>query len=361
MKAQLILENGMVFEGKAFGYLKETIGEVVFNTGMTGYQEILTDPSYYGQMVVMTYPLIGNYGINLDDMESHKAHTRALIVREKSDYPNNFRCELTLDGYLKSQKVIGLEGIDTRALTKVLRDHGTMRAIIAVRELTPSQIKMKIDAFNNTSAVPEVTTKEKYEIAGKKVKGETKPHIAVIDCGIKTNILRSFEALGCQMTVFPYNATAEEVAAVNPDGLFLSNGPADPKDVPETVEMVKSFIGKKPITGICLGHQLICLATGGNTGKLKFGHHGCNHPVKDFITNRVYITSQNHNYYVSEMPEGATVTHRNMNDQTVEGMYFKDLDIYSVQFHPEACPGPTDTAHIFEEFITVMQGGKLNA
>ncbi|MBE6022347.1 MAG: glutamine-hydrolyzing carbamoyl-phosphate synthase small subunit [Cellulosilyticum sp.] len=355
MKAQLILENGMVFEGKAFGYLKETIGEVVFNTGMTGYQEILTDPSYCGQMVVMTYPLIGNYGINLEDMESSQSHVRALIVREKSDYPNNFRCELTLDGYLKSQKVIGLEGIDTRALTKVLRDHGTMRAIIAVRELTPSQIKMKMDAFNNQMAVSEVTTKEKYVIEGKKM------HIAVIDCGIKANILRSFEAKGCKMTVFPAHTSAEEILAASPDGVFISNGPADPKDVPDTVATVKALVGKKPITAICLGHQLLCLALGGNTAKLKFGHHGCNHPVKDFITNRVYITSQNHNYYVETLPEGAVVTHTNMNDQTVEGMYFKDLDIYSVQFHPEACPGPTDTAHIFDEFITVMQGGKLNA
>lgn len=345
----------MVFEGKAFGYLKETIGEVVFNTGMTGYQEILTDPSYCGQMVVMTYPLIGNYGINLEDMESNKPHVRALIVREKSDYPNNFRCELTLDGYLKSQKIIGLEGIDTRKLTKVLRDNGTMRAIIAVRELTPSQVKLKIDSFDNSKAVAEVTTPERYEIPG------NGPHIAVIDCGIKSNILRSFEAKGCRLTVFPATAPADEILSVNPDGVFISNGPADPKDVPETVMTVKNLVGKKPITAICLGHQLLCLALGGNTSKLKFGHHGCNHPVKDFISNRVYITSQNHNYYVETLPEGAVVTHTNMNDQTVEGMYFKDLDIYSVQFHPEACPGPTDTAHIFDEFITVMQGGKLNA
>ncbi|MDF2613547.1 MAG: carA [Clostridia bacterium] len=353
MKAQLILENGMVFEGKAFGYLKETIGEVVFNTGMTGYQEILTDPSYYGQMVVMTYPLVGNYGINLEDMESYKAHVRAFIVRERSDYPNNFRCELTLDGYLKSQKIIGLEGIDTRALTKVIREHGTMRAIIAVRELTPSQIKLKIDAFNNQMAVSEVTTKEKYEIKGKKI------HVAVIDCGIKQNILRSLEARGCKLTVFPASATAEEILSVNPDGVFLSNGPADPKDVPEVVEAVKQIVGKKPITAICLGHQLLSLALGGDTMKLKFGHHGCNHPVKDFITNRVYITSQNHNYVVETIPAGARITHTNLNDQTVEGMYFEDLNIYSVQFHPEAAPGPTDTAHIFDEFIKVMQGGKL--
>ena len=353
MKAQLILENGMVFEGKAFGYLKETIGEVVFNTGMTGYQEILTDPSYYGQMVVMTYPLIGNYGVNLEDMESTKAHVRAFIVREKCDFPNNFRCELTLDGYLKAQKIIGLEGIDTRALTKVLRNHGTMRAIIAVRELTPSQIKLKIDSFNNQYAVPEVTTKEVYTVEGDGL------HVAMIDCGMKQNIVRSFNERGCKLTVFPYDATADEVLAVNPDGVFLSNGPADPKDVPTVVNMIKEIVGKKPITAICLGHQLLSLALGGDTSKLKFGHHGCNHPVKDHISNRVYITSQNHNYYVSTLPEGAVVTHTNLNDNTVEGMYFKDLDIYSVQFHPEACPGPTDTAHIFDEFIKVMQGGKL--
>ncbi|MGL4363481.1 MAG: carbamoyl phosphate synthase small subunit [Cellulosilyticaceae bacterium] len=353
MKAQLILENGMVFEGKAFGYLKETIGEVVFNTGMTGYQEILTDPSYYGQMVVMTYPLVGNYGINLEDMESNNAHVRAFIVREKCDFPNNFRCELTLDGYLKAQKIIGLEGIDTRALTKVLRNHGTMRAIIAVRELTPSQIKMKIESFCNKSAVAEVTTKETYTIDGQGI------HVAMIDCGMKQNIVRSFVERGCKLTVFPYTATAEDILAVNPDGVFLSNGPADPKDVPTVVETVKNIVGKKPITAICLGHQLLSLALGGDTSKLKFGHHGCNHPVKDYVSNRVYITSQNHNYYVSKLPEGATVTHENLNDNTVEGMYFRDLNIYSVQFHPEACPGPTDTAHIFDEFISVMQGGKL--
>ncbi|MGL4739085.1 MAG: carbamoyl phosphate synthase small subunit [Cellulosilyticaceae bacterium] len=353
MKAQLILENGMVFEGKAFGYLKESIGEVVFNTGMTGYQEILTDPSYYGQMVVMTYPLIGNYGINLEDMESKKAHVKGFIVREKCDFPNNFRCELTLEGYLKEQKIIGIEGIDTRALTKVLRNSGTMRGIIAVRELTPSQIKLKMDSWCNQMAVSEVTTKESYTVDGEGL------HIAMLDCGVKQNIIREFAKRGCKVTVFPAFTSAEEILSVNPDGVFLSNGPADPKDLPEVVAAIKAIVGKKPITAICLGHQLLSLALGGNTAKLKFGHHGCNHPVKDYITNRVYITSQNHNYYVETLPEGAAVTHMNLNDQTVEGMYFKDLDIYSVQFHPEACPGPTDTEHIFDEFIKVMQGGKL--
>lgn len=353
MKAQLILENGMVFEGKAFGYLKETIGEVVFNTGMTGYQEILTDPSYYGQMVVMTYPLIGNYGINLEDMESRKSHVKGFIVREKCDFPNNFRCELTLEGYLQEQKIIGLEGIDTRALTKVLRNSGTMRGIIAVRELTPSQIKLKIDSWCNQMAVSEVTTPESYVVEGEGL------HIAMLDFGVKQNIIREFAKRGCKITVFPAFTSAEEILAVNPDGVFLSNGPADPKDLPEVIKTIKAIVGKKPITAICLGHQLLSLALGGNTSKLKFGHHGCNHPVKDFITNRVYITSQNHNYYVETLPEGAKVTHTNLNDQTVEGMYFNDLDIYSVQFHPEACPGPTDTEHIFDEFIKVMQGGKL--
>ncbi|OON95753.1 MAG: carbamoyl phosphate synthase small subunit [Epulopiscium sp. Nele67-Bin005] len=353
MKAQLILENGMVFEGRAFGYLKEAIGEVVFNTGMTGYQEILTDPSYYGQMVVMTYPLVGNYGINLDDMESYKAHVKGFIVREKCDYPNNFRCELTLDGYLKAQKIIGLEGIDTRSLTKVIRDHGTMRGIISVRELTPSQIKLKIDSFVNQHAVSEVTTKEIYEIEGDEL------HIAMVDFGVKQNIIREFKKRNCKITVFPAFSTSEEILNVNPDAVFLSNGPADPKDLPSVIENIKKMVGVKPITGICLGHQLLCLALGGNTGKLKFGHHGSNHPVKDLISNRVYITSQNHNYHAETLPQGAVVTHRHLNDQTIAGMYAKDLNIYSVQFHPEACPGPTDTEHIFDEMINVMYGKEL--
>ncbi|WP_044149901.1 glutamine-hydrolyzing carbamoyl-phosphate synthase small subunit [Candidatus Epulonipiscium viviparus] len=353
MKAQLILENGMTFDCKAFGYIKETIGEVVFNTGMTGYQEILTDPSYYGQIVVMTYPLIGNYGINLDDMESKKAMVRGFVVREKSDYPNNFRCELTLDGYLKEQKVIGIEGLDTRALTKILRDFGTMKGIISVRELTPSQIKLKMNSFSNSHAVSSVTTNDKYEISG------NGPHIAVIDCGTKLNILREFTKRGCKMTVFPAFVSASDILAAHPDGIFISNGPADPKDIPQVIATIKELIGKKPITGICLGHQLLALALDGDTNKLKFGHHGCNHPVRDFISNRVYITSQNHNYHIATLPTGAVITHTNLNDQTVEGMYCKELDIYSVQFHPEAAPGPTDTEHIFDEFIDIIKGGKL--
>lgn len=351
MKAKLILENGTIFEGKAFGHLKETVGEVVFNTGMTGYQEVLTDPSYYGQIVTMTYPLIGNYGINLDDIESSSAKVRGFIVREKCDNPNNWRCEFELEEYLKRNRIIGLEGIDTRALTKMIRNHGTMRGIIAVRELTDSQIKSKLDSFNNTYAVKEVTTSEMKVIEGE---GQ---HIAMMDFGMKNNIVRSFKKRGCKMTVFPAYAKAEEILACQPDGIFLSNGPGDPKDLEVVVDEIKKLIGKKPITGICLGHQLLALALGGDTEKLKFGHRGANHPVKDLKTNRVMITSQNHGYVVKEdgLPKDIEVTHLNLNDYTVEGMRHEKHRIYSIQFHPEACPGPHDTDGIFDEFVEAMK------
>lgn len=352
MKAWLILENGTVFEGKAFGYLKETVGEVVFNTGMTGYQEILTDPSYYGQIVTMTYPLIGNYGLNLDDNESSGVKVKGFIVREKSDSPNNWRCEFELDEYLNRHKILGLEGIDTRALTKMIRNSGTMKGIITVRELTEGQIQTKFESFSNTNAVAEVTTDAVKEFDGDDI------HIAAMDFGIKNNILRSFKHRNCKITVFPAFTKAEDVLAINPDGIFLSNGPGDPKDIMPAVEEIKKLIGKKPMTGICLGHQLLALALGGDTEKLKFGHRGANHPVKDLNTGRVMITSQNHGYVVKEdgLPEGIEVTHLNLNDYTVEGMKHEDLKIYSIQFHPEACPGPHDTDPIFDEFVALMKG-----
>ena len=345
MNAKLILENGMVFEGKAFGYLKESVGEVVFTTGMTGYQEVLTDPSYYGQIVTMTYPLIGNYGINLEDMESNGPKVKGFIVREKCTLPNNFRCELELETFLKQNKIIGLEGIDTRALTKILRNYGTMRGIIAVEELEQEDIDNKLAEFSIKDAVMQVTTKEKYEIDG-----EGK-HVAVMDFGVKTNILRCFSKRGCKLTVFPATATAEEVLSVDPDLVFLSNGPGDPIDVPEVIENIKKMIGKKPITGICLGHQLLALALGGETKKLKFGHRGCNHPVKDLESNKVTITSQNHGYVVEKLPEDMVVTHTNINDTTVEGMKHKNLPIFSVQFHPEASAGPQESEYIFDKFM----------
>ena len=340
MKAKLILENGVIFEGKAFGYLKENVGEVVFTTGMTGYQEVLTDPSYHGQIVTMTYPLIGNYGINLEDMESNKPQVSGFIVREKCDIPNNFRCELTLDDYLRQNKIIGLEGIDTRALTKIL-----MRGIIVLDDSKLEDVKGKIEGFSNKEAVHIVSTKEKYEIEG------PGKHVAVIDYGIKTNILRCFKKRGCKLTVFPSNVSSDEVLSVNPDLVFLSNGPGDPEDLKVEIETIKNIIGKKPVVGICLGHQLLALSLGGKTAKLKFGHRGGNHPVKDLETGKVHITSQNHGYYVNNIPKDVEVTHVNINDETVEGMKHKVMPIYSVQFHPEASAGPKDSEYIFDRFL----------
>lgn len=354
MKAQLILENGVVFNGKAFGYIKETVGEVVFNTGMTGYQEVLTDPSYYGQIVTMTYPLIGNYGINIEDIESKSVKVRGFIVRENCQAPSNWRCEFELEDYLKRNKIIGLEGIDTRALTKIIRNNGTMRGIITVRELTPAQIKTKLDSFNNTNAVNEVTCQEMQVIEGEG------PHIAMIDYGMKNNIIRSFKRRGCKMTIVPARTTAAEILALNPDGIFLSNGPGDPKDIGTGIDEIKKLMGVKPITGICLGHQILALAMGADTEKLKFGHRGANHPVKDLQTGRVMITSQNHGYVVvnDTLPKDVEVTHLNLNDYTIEGMRDLTKQIYSIQFHPEACPGPHDTDPIFDEFVAMMKGEK---
>lgn len=345
MKAYLMLENGMIFEGEAFGYLEEQVGEVVFNTGMTGYQEVLTDPSYYGQIVTMTYPLVGNYGINLEDVESDSPKVRGFIVREKCDKPNNFRCEMELDGYLEQNKIMGLEGIDTRALTKVLRDAGTMKGILALKPLTKTQLADKLNKYDNSQAVYQVSTKERYEIAGE---GQ---HIAIMDFGIKQNIIRSFQKKNCKLTIFPANAKSEEILSVNPDKIFLSNGPGDPEDLSEIIETVKQLIGKKPIIGICLGHQLLGLAIGGKTRKLKFGHRGWNHPVKDIEKNKVFISSQNHGYVVSEVPEGVKITYKSLNDDTIEGIEHKELSICSVQFHPEAAPGPHDTDYIFDMFL----------
>ncbi|MGB7606121.1 MAG: carbamoyl phosphate synthase small subunit [Lutisporaceae bacterium] len=347
MNAKLILENGMVFKGKAFGYLGEAVGEVVFNTGMTGYQEVLTDPSYYGQIVTMTYPLIGNYGINLEDAESTSPKVKGFIVREACEYPNNFRCEIKLEDYLKNNKIMALEKVDTRALTKVLRNSGTMKGIITLEELSQKYINQKLQSFSNVDAVQKVTTKKVYTIEG------SGKHVAVMDFGIKSNILRSFKKRNCKITVFPASASYEEVLAVNPDLIFLSNGPGDPADLTDVIENIRSLVGKKPVVGICLGHQLLALALGGKTSKLKFGHRGCNHPVKDLEENRVYITSQNHGYFVEILPEDTIATHISMNDGTIEGMRHTKLPIYSVQFHPEACPGPRDVNYIFDKFLEV--------
>lgn len=348
MKAKLILENGMEFEGRAFGYTEEAIGEVVFNTSMTGYQEILTDPSYYGQIVTMTYPLVGNYGLNLEDLESDTPKVKGFIVREKCDLPNNWRCEMNLDSYLKLHKVMGLEQIDTRALTKVLRNNGTMKGIITTREISLDDAKALMNNFSNKKAVNNVTTKEKYVVEGK---GH---HVAIMDFGIKSNIIRNFIKRDCKLTVFPAETSYKEILEVNPDLVFLSNGPGDPEDLTGVIENIKQLVDKKPIAGICLGHQLLCIALGGKTGRLKFGHRGANHPVKDLEENKIFITSQNHGYVVREMPENTEVTHINVNDSTVEGMRNKKHKVFSVQFHPEACPGPQENQYLFDKFLDLI-------
>ncbi len=358
VKAELILENGVRFKGNAFGYIKETVGEVVFTTCMTGYQETLTDPSYAGQIVTMTYPLIGNYGINLEDMESRRPFLKGFVVREKCDVPNNWRCEMDIDNFLYQNKIMGLENIDTRALTRVLRDNGTMRGIITTRvgDLTPSQIKQKFDTYTNAYAVKETTIEKPYVISGRGT------HLAVLDCGIKHGILRDLSKRGCKLSVFPAFTSAEDILAADPDAIFLGNGPGDPKDIPDVVETVRQLIDTGlPVLGICLGHQLISLALGCNTKRLKFGHHGGNHPVKDLKTGRVYITSQNHEFVVSDLSEDVEATFINVNDGSIEGIRHKSKPVYSVQFHPEASPGPLDTQKLFDRFIKMIEEVKPHA
>lgn len=343
MKAKLILENGSVFEGNAFGYLKEAVGEVDFNTSMTGYQEIITDPSNYGQIISMTYPLIGNYGINLDDMESDGPKIRALIVREKADYPSNWRNEMELHGYMKQNRLIGLECIDTRALTKVIRNYGSMLGIITLRDLSPSQIEQKFKTYHNNDAVEEVSPKEKYTI-----EGEGK-NLAFIDLGTKKSILNILKGMGHKINVYPYKTSYEEIIKDNPDAVILSAGPGDPQVQEEIIANIRNLIGKKPLFGFGLGYQLLSLALGGDTRKLKYGHRGTNQPVKNLENGRILITSQNHGYVVSEdLPKYLLVTHRNINDKTLEGIKHIDLPIRGVQFSPDES--------IFQEFFNTIGG-----
>lgn len=350
MKGKLILENGMSFDGKIFGELNETVGELVFNTSMTGYQEVLTDPSYYGQIVVMTYPMIGNYGINLEDMESDSIKVKGFVIKEDAKLPNNFRCEMTLDGFLKQHNVVGFKGIDTRHLTKIIREEGAMKALITSKELTQKEIDTYFSNFTNIDSVKNVSTKKIYNIAGNGKK------IGVIDFGIKRNILNSFKKRGVNLTVFPWNTTAKELLSYDLDAIFLSNGPGDPKDLTEVIDELKKLIGKKPIVGICLGHQLLAWALGGTTKKLKYGHRGCNHPVKDLEKNKIFITSQNHGYVVDKLPDSMKITHINLNDGSIEGMKSEKYKILCVQYHPEAYPGPSDSEYLFDDFLEIING-----
>lgn len=356
MKAFLILEDGTVFEGTSIGSQKEIISEIVFNTSMTGYLEVLTDPSYAGQAVVMTYPLIGNYGIT-PDMESGRPWVNGYIVRELSRMPSNFRCEGTIQDFLKEHDIPGIAGIDTRALTKILRDKGTMNGMITTNEnYNVETIIPKLKEYRTGNVVDQVTCDEKSVLKGKGKK------VALLDLGAKNNIARSLNDRGCEVTIYPAHTTAEEILGAEPDGIMLSNGPGDPKECQSIIaEIKKLYESDVPIFAICLGHQLMALATGADTYKLKYGHRGGNHPVKDLETGRVYISSQNHGYAVNAeaLDENVAVpAFTNVNDGTNEGLKYVGKNIFTVQFHPEACPGPQDSAYLFDRFITMMGGNQ---
>jgi carbamoyl-phosphate synthase small subunit len=356
----IALEDGTVFRGLSFGVRGERAGEVVFNTSMAGYQEILTDPSYRGQIVTMTYPLIGNYGVNLEDVESDGPKAEGFIVRELSSIHSNWRAIGSLDAYLEKHGVIGAEGIDTRALTRHIRTKGAMKGVISTEDPDSDSLIEKArrsPGLVGRDLVREVTCPRAWSPAP--TAGEKPYSVAVVDCGIKTNILRRLDAVGCRLTVFPASATAAELLAGDPDGIFLSNGPGDPEALPYLVETVRGVLGTKPLFGICLGHQILGLALGGRTYKLKFGHRGGNHPVKDLRTGTIDITAQNHGFCVDPKTlnqKEVELTHVNLYDGTLEGISHRGLRAFSVQYHPEAAPGPRDAAHLFDTFVDMMGG-----
>ena len=354
MKAFLILEDGTVFTGQSIGAPREVISEIVFNTSMTGYLEVLTDPSYAGQAVVMTYPLIGNYGICYEDMESDRPWLDAFIVRELSRIPSNFRSEDTIQNFLLKYDIPGIAGIDTRALTKILREKGTMNGCITTDEhYQIDDILPKLKAYTTGKVVEKVTCKEKYVLEG------DGPKVALLDLGAKRNIARSLNERGCEVTVYPALTSAEEILAANPDGIMLSNGPGDPKECTSVIEEIrKLYASDIPIFAICLGHQLMALANGADTHKMKYGHRGGNHPVRDLSDGRVYISSQNHGYVVDTDnldPSVAVPAFENVNDGTNEGLSYTGKNIFTVQYHPEACPGPRDSAYLFDRFMKMME------
>ncbi|MBY0460912.1 MAG: glutamine-hydrolyzing carbamoyl-phosphate synthase small subunit [Gemmataceae bacterium] len=367
MHAKLALADGTVFTGRGFGAPGETMGEVVFNTSMMGYQEVLTDPSYTGQIVAMTYPLVGNYGTTPDDEESTAVRVAGFVVRELTRVPSNFRSTSALDDYLKASRVVGIEGIDTRALVRRLRVRGAMNGVLSTTDLDDVSLVAKARAFpgmEGRDLVSEVVPKHafKWEKGFDALAAHVLPHreatkrVVAIDYGMKWNILRCLTQVGCSVTVVPGTATADEVLAHNPDGVFLSNGPGDPAAVGYAIDTVRNLLGKKPIFGICLGHQLLGLAFGAKTFKLKFGHRGANQPVRNELTKRIEITTQNHGFAVdpATLPPNVRPTHVNLNDHTLEGLRHDSLPVFSVQYHPEAAAGPHDSSYLFEEFCTMM-------
>jgi carbamoyl-phosphate synthase small subunit len=361
MKALLVLEDGTIYHGRAFAGAGEVSGEVVFNTSMTGYQEILTDPSYKGQIVTMTYPLIGNYGVNPEDVESTRVQAEGFIVREYEPIPSNWRSRESLADYLGQQGVIGIEGLDTRALTRHIRLAGAMKGVMSTDDLDPASLVNKARAslgLVGRDLAKDVTCREPYQWPRER---EIRFRVVALDCGLKLNIARSLARRGCEVTVVPAHTGPEEIKAIDPDGILLSNGPGDPEPITYAVEMIKHLIPDYPIFGICLGHQLLGLAFGGKTFKLKFGHRGANHPVKYLPTGKVEITAQNHGFCVdidSIKDPDIEITHINLNDQTLEGLRHRTLPILSVQYHPEASPGPHDASYLFDEFISYMERRK---
>ena len=361
--ALLLLENGLIFEGHAFGAIGTTTGELCFNTGMVGYQEILTDPSYCGQLVTMTYPHIGNYGVNNNNIESKSIQVAGFIVKEGAHYPSNYQSQNSINDYLKNNNIVGIQNIDTRAITRIIREEGAMNAIISSEILDHTILKKKllnIPSMQGLNLTKQVTCKKHYQYLKPK---KSSFKIVAIDFGIKNNILRLLRNRNCEITVVPSNIRSDEIQKINPDGIFLSNGPGDPAAVVNGIKCIKSLLGHYPIFGICLGHQLLALALGAQTFKLKYGHRGCNHPVKNLETGKVEITSQNHGFAVSDnkLPSNINITHINLNDNTIAGIACPDIQAFSIQYHPESCPGPHDSQYLFDHFIHLMQKEKKHA
>lgn len=358
MQARLLLENGTIFTGKSFGSQTESLGEVVFNTGITGYQEVISDPSYCGQIVTMTYPLVGNYGITRDDFEAIRPYIHGIVVREHELVPSNWRAEYTLDELLKEYDIPGISDIDTRMLTRMIRQHGTMKGILSTSDhcVEELQERLNIGALM-TDQVQRVSTQSTFFSPG------SKERVVLVDFGAKSGIVRELVQRDCDVIVVPHSTSAAEIRRLNPDGILLSNGPGDPKNVPEAIKMISELLGEFPMYGVCLGHQLFALACGADTEKMKFGHRGGNYPVKELKTNKCYITSQNHGYTVvkdSVKHTSLEVTHINNNDETIEGLKHKELYAFSSQYHPVASPGPLDSRSLLDDFIEMIREFKID-